>query len=110
MSTQIQHLVVLMLENRSFDHMLGFMKRDNPAINGLNGDEWNYPAIETDPNVVVSPDAGDVHDLNPDPHHDFDDVTEQIFSNTDPTTPGDMRGFVRNFYTVSKNPARAGNV
>jgi phospholipase C len=35
MPTQIERLVVLMLENRSFDHMLGFLKRDNPVINGL---------------------------------------------------------------------------
>jgi phospholipase C len=110
MPTQIEHLVVLMMENRSFDHMLGFMKRDNPAINGLNGDEWNYPASQTDPNVVVSSDAADVNDLSPDPHHDFGDVTEQIFSNLDPTTAGDMRGFVRNYNTVTKGPVRARNV
>jgi phospholipase C len=109
MSTQIKHLVVLMLENRSFDHMLGFMKSLNPAIDGLNGDEWNYPARELDPNVVVTPDAGDVHDLSPDPHHDFDDVTAQIFSSGS-TVPADMRGFVRDYYTLTKNPVRAGNV
>jgi phospholipase C len=110
MPTEIEHLVVLMLENRSFDHMLGFMKRDNPAIDGLNGDEWNYPARELDANVVVSADAGDVHDLTPDPHHDFGDVTQQIFSNTAPTTPADMRGFVRNYHVASKDPVRARNV
>jgi phospholipase C len=110
MPTQIRHLVVLMLENRSFDHMLGFLKRDNPAIDGLNGNEWNYPAQELDPNVVVSDNAADVHDLTPDPHHDFGDVTQQIFSNTDPTTPADMRGFVRNYFVASGDPVRAGNV
>lgn len=110
MPTDIEHLVVLMMENRSFDHMLGFMKEEDPRINGLNGDEWNYPAKETDPNVVVTPNAVDVQDLNPDPHHDFADVTEQIFSNTDPTTPGDMKGFVRNYYGVTGDPVRAGNV
>ena len=25
----VKHIVVLMLENRSFDHMLGFMKRSD---------------------------------------------------------------------------------
>ena len=30
MPTPIKHLVVLMLENRSFDHMLGFMKASQP--------------------------------------------------------------------------------
>ncbi|HEY4379092.1 MAG TPA: alkaline phosphatase family protein [Acidobacteriaceae bacterium] len=110
MPTPIKHLVVLMLENRSFDHMLGFMKRDNPAIDGLNGDEWNYPARELDPNVVVSDNAGDVHDLTPDPHHDFGDVTEQIFSTNDPTTPPDMRGFVRNYFNAGGDAVHARNV
>jgi phospholipase C len=109
MPTQIEHLVVLMLENRSFDHMLGFLKDGNAAINGLRGDEWNYPANETDPNVVVTRDAGDVGDLNPDPHHDFDDVTAQIFS-SGTTTTADMRGFLRDYFTVCNDPVRAGNV
>jgi phospholipase C len=110
MPTKIEHLVVLMMENRSFDHMLGFMKKEDPRINGLNGNEWNYPAVEPDPNVVVTPNAANVQDLNPDPHHDFGDVTQQIFSNSDPTTTGDMRGFVRNYYRITGDPVRAGNI
>jgi phospholipase C len=46
--SKIDHIVVLMMENRSFDHMLGFLSLP-PAlggvgrsdINGLNGDESN---------------------------------------------------------------------
>jgi phospholipase C len=109
MPTPIQHLVVLMLENRSFDHLLGFMKEEDPRLDGLNGEEWNYPAQEGSPNVVVSRDAGDVHDLSPDPNHDFDDVTQQIFS-SGTTAAADMRGFVRDYFLVDKNPVRAGNV
>jgi phospholipase C len=107
MPTRIEHLVVLMLENRSFDHMLGFMKRENPAIDGLTGEETNLGA-EEGPEVKVSGDAGDVHDLNPDPGHDFADVTQQIFS--DPAGPADMKGFVRDYFSICKNPGRAGNV
>ena len=33
----IDHVVVLMLENRSFDHILGY----RPGVNGLKGDEFN---------------------------------------------------------------------
>ena len=36
-STRIQHVVVLMLENRSFDHIFGY----RPGVNGLKGDEFN---------------------------------------------------------------------
>jgi len=38
-TTPIRHVVVLMLENRSFDHMVGFM--NNPNIDGLKGNESN---------------------------------------------------------------------
>ena len=37
----VQHVVVLMLENRSFDHMLGYIKSEIPLVNGLNGTAWN---------------------------------------------------------------------
>lgn len=48
---KIEHVVVLMLENRSFDHLVGFMMADNQAIAGLTGNETNYP----DPNNSESP-------------------------------------------------------
>src|SRR6185369_6914699 len=35
----LKHIVVLTMENRSFDHMLGGLKKKNPRINGLNGNE-----------------------------------------------------------------------
>jgi phospholipase C len=41
MPQAIQHIVVLMLENRSFDHMLGFMRNTDYPIDGLTGNEWN---------------------------------------------------------------------
>jgi phospholipase C len=110
MPTPIEHLVVLMLENRSFDHMLGFMKRDNPAIDGLTGHEFNFPATELRPNVPVSDVAGDVNDLDPDPGHDFDDVTLQIFSSGDSTGAADMMGFVRDYHRVCGDPVHAENV
>jgi phospholipase C len=111
MPTQIQRLVVLMLENRSFDHMLGFLKRDNPAIDGLNGDEWNYPAgDDIAPNVTVSPDAGDVGDLNPDPDHRFEHVTNQVSSTGDPVANPDMKGFVRDYHTVCHDAAHAAKI
>jgi phospholipase C len=28
----LKHIVVLMMENRSFDHMLGFLKKENPDV------------------------------------------------------------------------------
>ena len=37
----IKYFIVLMLENRSFDHMLGFLKSPDYAIDGLAGNESN---------------------------------------------------------------------
>ncbi len=37
----LKHIVVLMMENRSFDHMLGSLKAVDPRIDGLTGDESN---------------------------------------------------------------------
>jgi phospholipase C len=36
---RIKHVIVVMEENRSFDHLLGWLNRSN--INGLTGDEYN---------------------------------------------------------------------
>ncbi len=99
-----------MLENRSFDHLLGFMKRENAAINGLTGSETNPPADELRPDVKVTDAAGDVQDLDPDPGHDFDNVTRQIFGSQDTTQPADMSGFVRDYALVSGDPIHGENI
>lgn len=38
---QLKRIVVLMMENRSFDHMLGGLRATDPRVNGLTGDESN---------------------------------------------------------------------
>ena len=45
----LKHVVVLMMENRSFDHMLGFLKIDNPAVPGDSIDALK--GTESNPNV-----------------------------------------------------------
>ncbi len=105
----IQHLVVLMLENRSFDHMLGFMKSDTYAIDGLNGNETNLDAVGTP--VTVSGDADYSGDLTPDPGHAFNDVNMQIFGNTDGTGDATMQGFVKAYAQMpGTSPAGSHNI
>lgn len=60
--TPIKHFVVVMLENRAFDHMLGHLKSYNPEINGLTGRESNPidPTKESSKHVRVTFDAPDV--------------------------------------------------
>jgi len=74
----LKHIVVLMMENRSFDHMLGGLKQKFPKINGLTGDESNPDAQG---NVVkVSPTADYRGQLSHDPDHHFPgvDLGEEI--------------------------------
>ena len=76
----IQNVVVLMLENRSFDHMLGYMKAENPALDGIDGTQWN-PEDASNPvaRVPVSNDAGYL-DFVADPSHWTPDVLDQVYS------------------------------
>ena len=95
----LEHIVVLMMENRSFDHMLGGLKKDFPNINGLNGDESNP---DNDGNVVkVAPDASYRGQLVHDPDHHFAGVDLQIFGGASPA-PGrvaNMQGFIKSYAT-----------
>ena len=47
---KLQHIVVLMMENRSFDHMLGSLKAVNPKIDGyVDGDPFTNPDANNNP-------------------------------------------------------------
>lgn len=100
MSQEIEHLIVLMMENRSFDHMLGWLQEPGYDIDGLTGGEWNPidPSEPPDPSnkVVVTRNAQDV--TPHDPGHGFHDVNVQLFSNPSGPPPsgaiGENWGFV----------------
>lgn len=101
----IKHLVILMLENRSFDHMLGFL----PGVNGLDPN-WTNPLTLEGPLVQVSNDARTVGDLIPDPGHEWLHVNMQIFENSDGTGPPTMQGFVRDYARMSQDNNQAPNI
>jgi phospholipase C len=78
---EIKNIFVLLLENRSFDHMIGFsgitgtdvVTLDCTRIEGLNGSEWN--GFLGASYYVGSP----FHEPIPvDPAHEFLDVLEQL--------------------------------
>jgi len=77
----IEHVFVLMLENRSFDHMLGYsgitgtdaVTQSNTVINGLAGNEsdtYNGQAYPVSKGADVRMPA--------DPHHEFPDILAQL--------------------------------
>eukprot|EP00252_Welwitschia_mirabilis_P019674 TRINITY_DN461_c0_g1_i1.p1 TRINITY_DN461_c0_g1~~TRINITY_DN461_c0_g1_i1.p1 ORF type:complete len:588 (+),score=56.37 TRINITY_DN461_c0_g1_i1:122-1885(+) len=102
-SVPIKTVVVLVMENRSFDHLAGWMKRLSSEINGVTGRESN-PLNASDPHsrrVFFTDDAGFIE---PDPGHTFEAVTEQVFgSNRTTARPPPMKGFVQQALSVSKN-------
>ena len=76
----LKHIVVLMMENRSFDHMLGALKAEDPRINGLTGRESNLDT--TNEPAKVQPSAEFQSQLDPDPDHHFPAVHKQLFFGT----------------------------
>jgi phospholipase C len=102
----LKHIVVLMMENRSFDHMLGSLKAADPRINGLNGNETN-PDTTNEP-APVKPKAEWMSQLDPDPDHHFPAVHKQLYYGTPYYTggalnPPAMNGFVRSYYDQQKD-------
>jgi phospholipase C len=107
-ASQIKHLIVLMLENRSFDHMLGYS-----GINGIEGlgDDKHLSNEDRNGNVYsVESNAAGVEDLT-DPGHDYDDVFTQMFyepqqKDTCATEPT-MSGFAESYRNYSEEPGDA---
>ncbi len=99
----IQHFVVLMLENRSFDHLLGFLKAEDPRIDGLSGDESNpgNPAVPGSPETKVS--RASAFAMPFDPGHEFPDVQYQLYAPSGtPADPAAMKGFLGNALSAAQ--------
>lgn len=97
-TSKIEHVFVLMMENRSFDHMLGFSRlKGKDAITGLPR-EANGANINRDKNL--NPDTGvevavstpadlALKDIDKDPSHEFKNVLTQLCGDSslyDPST------------------------
>jgi phospholipase C len=100
---EIRHIVVLMLENQSFDRLLGFVRLDDPSqpIDGLSGDE-TQPVVPEDPTRAMRLPRGldaALYVTDPNPGHQFEDIAMQVFGRErvpDPPTPT-MDGFLANY-------------
>jgi phospholipase C len=84
-----------MMENRSFDHMLGGLRAVDPRIDGLTGTE-TIPDTTGHP-VRVAPKAQWQSDLQPDPGHHFPDVDLQLYDGAaDHSGKPSIDGFIKN--------------
>ncbi|OMP05684.1 Phosphoesterase [Corchorus olitorius] len=108
----IKTIVILVQENRSFDHMLGWFKRLNPEINGVTGSESN-PISTSDPSSSRVLFKDNAEYVDPDPGHSIQAIYEQVFgrpwSSNDPDPPQEatMDGFVQNAEGTQKGMAEA---
>lgn len=103
---KIKHIVVLMMENRSFDHMLGFLKNEIPDIRGVIGNDY-FNQSTAGATMPVTDGAAPQGLLVADPGHDFTDVYMQMYGvpyGTSATQP-DMSGFAQSYEQQGGNPA-----
>jgi phospholipase C len=103
---QLKHIVVLMMENRSFDHMLGYLMAQDPRIDGVDGTQTNPDT--TGASVPVQPLAQYQAQLQPDPGHHYPDVDLQIFG--DPRGAPNMQGFVKAYFQKQNNVQHSHNI
>jgi phospholipase C len=119
--SRIKHFVVLMLENRSFDHLFGFsVAAAGQSIENLLGSHGPFsnrldpskPASPTNPEFIASsPAPFAVHDKDG-PSHSFNSVCVQLCNNKagpSASSPVKNNGFVRSYrdalLTASHNPS-----
>lgn len=108
----IKTVVVLVQENRSFDHMLGWLKTLNPEINGVTGSESN-PISTSDSNSTLLFFGDKAAYVDPDPGHSIQAIYEQIFGApwteaalSEDHKPAKMNGFAQNAERTQKGMAQ----
>ena len=91
---KIKHVVVLMLENRAFDHMCGWLGKWIPGVDGLTGNEYNvangtrYYVNDTSPYVGAF-----------DPDHSVKGTTLEVMGMTQRwINPEPMSGFAEHHW------------
>ena len=101
----IDHIVVLMMENRSFDHMLGYLSlpeadggRGRTDVDGLEGPEVNFNAIDGTPYPIHHLDRTQFSGEPEDPDHASASVDEQLADGG--------QGFAANFARIAAGGRR----
>jgi phospholipase C len=106
-NSNIKHVFVLMLENRSYDHMLGFLNADISQFSNNDISGKPYPAKRGAQNVMPC-----------DPGHEFLDVMEQLcgkaarnaYMNDGTYPPVNNSGFVTDYADLIAGKKDGGGV
>lgn len=98
---KVDHIVVLMMENRSFDHMLGFLtiEQGRTDVEGLTADYANSAGGHT---YRVHPATSTKLLRAQDPSHGSESVARQIAA-------GEMSGFVADYLATRPQPPMKGD-
>ena len=109
---RIKHVVVVIMENHSFENMLGWLKKNNSNIDGLTGSEFNINPTTNQPVYVTNQGAY----VDPDPIHSLAGTAWQIYGTENvpsswehDSTYVKMNGFIANELT-NVNASWAPNV
>jgi phospholipase C len=103
----IKHIVVLMMENRSFDHMFGLMMDEIPGLRGVHTGEFTNTDDQGTVHALTA-DAAYQGQFRVDPPHDFWSINQQIYVRPGQPTPQpqpDMQGFAATYARAGGNPA-----
>jgi phospholipase C len=100
----IENIVVLMLENRSFDNILGALYPHSSTFEGLLLDGSMSNTYNNNPVPVTNKFSGDDVFITPsvDPGESFQDMNLQIFDNTDGSGDANMGGFVNDWMAAAE--------
>jgi phospholipase C len=91
-----------MMENRSFDHMLGSLTAVNPNIDGITSQLSNPDT--TGALIKPQPLAEFQGQLDPDPDHHFPAVDLQIFGgNNSANRVPNMQGFIKSYFNQQRD-------
>src|SRR5690242_5875100 len=105
----IDHVVLVMLENRSFDHMLGFLYPKSGNFDGLDGTESNPDAGGNEVRVFpITPGMQNAYYFPlANPSEGYKATNDQLFSSDTPPASGEAAngGFVTSFANELQHPA-----
>jgi phospholipase C len=91
----IKHVIVLMLENKSFDQMLGSLQKIKPELDGVAEDHLHFN-IDFDGNKIYQQVTTTIQ-MELDPYHEVPNVAKQLSQNNG----GFIQDFISNYPSSS---------
>ena len=107
--TKVEHLIVLMMENRSFDHLLGYLEYPTETgFEGIRGKEADFANPLADGSTAV-PNNQAGYFINPGPEHGHENVMRQLMQDRPRSFPYPLtnKGFAADYHESFNAPGQA---